>query len=53
VPRAIIDGAGVDAALLYYADHKDEIDADFAEDERLATESERERLESVDRRIPC
>ncbi len=29
------------AALLYYADHKDEIDADFAEDERLAEEYER------------
>jgi uncharacterized protein (DUF433 family) len=41
------------AALLYYADHKDEIDADFAEDERLATESERARLEPLDRRMPC
>lgn len=28
------------AALVYYADHKDEIDGDFAEDERLADEAD-------------
>lgn len=33
------------AALVYYADHRDEIDADFEEDRRLADESERRRLE--------
>lgn len=33
------------AALVYYADHKDEIDADFAEDQDLAAHSERERIE--------
>jgi len=33
------------AALVYYADHKDEIEADFAEDQRLAVQAERERLE--------
>ena len=32
------------AALVYYADHRDEIEADFAED-RLAAEAERQRLE--------
>lgn len=32
------------AALVYYADHKDEIDADFAEDQGLAAEAERERI---------
>ena len=30
--------AEIYAALAYYNDHKGEIDADFAEDERLATE---------------
>jgi uncharacterized protein (DUF433 family) len=29
------------AALLYYGDHKDEIESDFAEDARLAEEWER------------
>jgi uncharacterized protein (DUF433 family) len=33
------------AALVYYADHRDEIDADFGEDRRLAEESERRRLD--------
>jgi uncharacterized protein (DUF433 family) len=33
------------AALVYYADHKDEIDADFAEDQDLAAKAERERIE--------
>ena len=30
--------AEIYAALAYYNDHKDEIEADFAEDERLAAE---------------
>ncbi len=33
------------AALVYYADHRDEIEADFAEDQRLAADAERQRLE--------
>jgi len=37
------------AALVYYADHKDEIAADFAEDQRLAADAERERLEQSSR----
>jgi uncharacterized protein (DUF433 family) len=37
------------AALVYYADHKDEIEADFAEDQRLAADAERERLEQSSR----
>jgi len=37
------------AALVYYADHKDEIEADFAEDQRLAVDAERERLEQSSR----
>ena len=32
------------AAVLYYADHKDEVDADFEEDKQLAADAERERL---------
>jgi len=36
---------GVYAALVYHADHKGEIESDFAEDRRLADESERQRLE--------
>ena len=39
------DVTDVYAALVYYADHKAEIEADFAEDGRLAAEVERERLE--------
>ncbi len=35
----------VSAALAYYADHKAEIDAAFAEDQDLAAKSERERTE--------
>jgi uncharacterized protein (DUF433 family) len=35
------------AALVYYADHKSEIESDFAEDRRLADESERQRLKSL------
>ena len=38
------------AALVYYADHKDEIDADFAEDQGLAAKAERER---IGRTRPC
>jgi hypothetical protein len=30
--------AEIYAALAYYNDHKDEVEADFAEDERLAAE---------------
>ncbi len=33
------------APLVYDADHKDEIEADLAEDGRLAAEAERERHE--------
>jgi uncharacterized protein (DUF433 family) len=33
------------AALVYCADHKDEIDGDFAEDHDLAAKAERERTE--------
>jgi uncharacterized protein (DUF433 family) len=32
------------AALVYYADHKDEIDANFAEDQGLAAKTEGERI---------
>jgi uncharacterized protein (DUF433 family) len=39
------DKVGVYAALVYYADRKDEIEVDFAEDRCLADESERQRLE--------
>ena len=35
------------AALVYYADHKSEIESDFAEDRRLADESERQRLKNL------
>ena len=37
------------AALVYYADHKAEIEADFAEDQRLAADAERQRLEQSGR----
>lgn len=37
------------AALVYFADHESEIEADFAEDQRLAAEAERERLEPPSR----
>lgn len=33
------------AALVYHADHEDEIEADFAEDLRLADQAERDRLQ--------
>lgn len=38
------------AALLYWNDHKSEIETDFAEDLKLSEESERERLEIVKKR---
>lgn len=38
------------AALVYYADHKDEVEADFAEDERQADEFEREGTEKSKQR---
>lgn len=44
------DTADVFAALLYYRDHKGEIDADLAEGERLEREAERERAELLKRR---
>ncbi len=33
------------AALVYYADYQDEVEADFAEDQRLAEQAERDRLQ--------
>jgi uncharacterized protein (DUF433 family) len=33
------------AALVYYADHKDEIDAEFTQDQDLAAKAEHERIE--------
>ena len=38
------------AALVYYADHKDEVEADFAEDERRADEFEQESRDKSKRR---
>jgi uncharacterized protein (DUF433 family) len=35
----------IHAALSYYYDHQDEIDAAFAEDEELGREAERERVQ--------
>jgi uncharacterized protein (DUF433 family) len=35
------------AALVYYADHKGEIESDFAEDRLLADASERQRLKHL------
>jgi uncharacterized protein (DUF433 family) len=41
-----LEGAtDVYAALVYYADHKDEIEGDFAEDQSLAAKAEHERLD--------
>jgi uncharacterized protein (DUF433 family) len=37
------------AALVYYADHRAEIEADFAEDQRLAADAERQRLDQSGR----
>lgn len=37
------------AALAYYNDHRDEVDADFAEDERLAQEGMAREAESLKR----
>ena len=36
----------IHAALAYYYDHREEIDAAFAEDEELGQEAERERVQS-------
>jgi uncharacterized protein (DUF433 family) len=45
-----LDGmVDVYAALVYHADHKAEIAADFAEDLRLAADAERQRLEQPGR----
>jgi len=41
--------AEVHAALLYYYDHKDEIDAAFAEDERAEAEHETKRAQHPNR----
>lgn len=38
------------AALAYYNDHKDEVEADFAEDERLAQEGMAREAEFLKRR---
>ena len=40
----------IHAALAYYYDHRDEIDASFAEEERIAAEYERKRAEYLSRR---
>jgi uncharacterized protein (DUF433 family) len=42
--------AEVYAALAYYIDHKDEVEADFAEDERLAAEGMAQEAARRDRR---
>lgn len=39
----------VHAALTYYYDHKDEIEASFAEDERIVAEHDRKRAEYLSR----
>jgi len=38
------------AALVYWNDHKDEIETDFAEDERLAAEAEARQADYLKRR---
>jgi len=40
----------VHAALTYYYDHKEEIEASFAEDERIVAEHDRKRAEFLSRR---
>src|SRR3990172_5192139 len=40
----------VHAALTYYYDHKDEIEASFAQDERVVAEHDRKRAEYLSRR---
>ena len=40
----------VHAALTYYYDHKEEIEASFAEDEKLVAEHDRKRAEYLSRR---
>ncbi len=44
--------AEVHAALAYYHDHKDEVDAAFAEDERTSDAIEKERLERTSTNRP-
>ncbi len=41
----------VHAALTYYYDHKEEIEASFDEDEKIAAEHDRKRLEYLSRRL--
>jgi uncharacterized protein (DUF433 family) len=40
----------VHAALTYYYDHKEEIEASFAEDEKIVAEHDRKRAEYLSRR---
>jgi len=40
----------VHASLAYYYDHKEEIDASFADEDKLAAEHERKRAEYLNRR---
>jgi hypothetical protein len=40
----------VHAALTYYYDHKDEIEASFAQDEKVVAEHDRKRAEYLSRR---
>jgi uncharacterized protein (DUF433 family) len=39
----------IHAALVYYYDHREEVDAAFAEDEELGKKAERERVPGVQR----
>jgi uncharacterized protein (DUF433 family) len=56
-PEQMLDAFGspltlgqVHSALAYYYDHKDEIDASFADEDELAAEHERKQAEYVNRR---
>ncbi len=56
-PEQMLDAFGtsltlgqVHAALAYYYDHKEEIDASFADEDKLAAEHERKRAEYLNRR---
>ena len=40
----------IHAALAYYYDHRDKVDASVAEEERIAVEYERKRAEYLSRR---
>lgn len=44
------DASDVFAALVYYHDHKDEIEKDIAEGEHLEQQAERERVDLLKRR---